>query len=340
MRLTLVFALALFSAGEVSAQVLDEVVRPEPRPVSAAQDPQPESSTARPDVAGAQTSAEEAPTADPRGMSRAGAPMSEPPELAIAVDEWAGDRPPLRPVAEAPAPGLASSTKRPQARPRAMGGPDPLPPATPDAAPALAGLDATTLAPASALMPQIRPSTVTEEAQEVSAEAVRGQVCDDPSIQGQRVPAIGDGGGCGIDEPVRISSIDGVQLSEASLMDCTTASALLDWVQTGARPAIGTRGGGLIGLDIMGSYTCRPRNGQAGAPLSEHGKGHAVDIGGFALADGSHINVLRDWPDEALGRMHDAACGPFSTVLGPEANAQHRNHFHFDTARGRGPYCR
>ena len=31
-----------------------------------------------------------------------------------------------------------------------------------------------------------------------------------------------------------------------------------------------------------------------------------------------------------LHRLHHAACGIFSTVLGPEANEFHRNHFHFD----------
>jgi len=39
--------------------------------------------------------------------------------------------------------------------------------------------------------------------------------------------------------------------------------------------------------------------------------------------------------------MHRAACGPFGTVLGPNADRFHQDHFHFDTARHRsGPYCR
>ncbi|MCB1510166.1 MAG: extensin family protein [Hyphomicrobiaceae bacterium] len=41
-----------------------------------------------------------------------------------------------------------------------------------------------------------------------------------------------------------------------------------------------------------------------------------------------------------LRRLHAAACGPFNTVLGPEANEAHRNHFHFDlVARRRKAYC-
>jgi hypothetical protein len=33
-----------------------------------------------------------------------------------------------------------------------------------------------------------------------------------------------------------------------------------------------------------------------------------------------------------LHRLHSGACGTFTTVLGPDANEAHRNHFHFDLA--------
>ncbi len=36
-----------------------------------------------------------------------------------------------------------------------------------------------------------------------------------------------------------------------------------------------------------------------------------------------------------LRRLHKGACGTFGTVLGPEANEAHRNHFHFDLAQRR-----
>jgi hypothetical protein len=47
-------------------------------------------------------------------------------------------------------------------------------------------------------------------------------------------------------------------------------------------------------------------------------------------------------PPEAafLRRLHQGACGTFGTVLGPEANEAHRNHFHFDLAqRKRNAFC-
>jgi hypothetical protein len=41
-----------------------------------------------------------------------------------------------------------------------------------------------------------------------------------------------------------------------------------------------------------------------------------------------------------LRRLHKGACGIFGTVLGPEANEAHRDHFHLDLApRRRGAFC-
>lgn len=41
-----------------------------------------------------------------------------------------------------------------------------------------------------------------------------------------------------------------------------------------------------------------------------------------------------------LHRLHEGACAVFGTVLGPEANDAHRNHFHLDMAARRGKgYC-
>jgi hypothetical protein len=41
-----------------------------------------------------------------------------------------------------------------------------------------------------------------------------------------------------------------------------------------------------------------------------------------------------------LRRLHKGACGIFGTVLGPEANEAHRDHFHLDLApRRRSPFC-
>lgn len=280
------------------------------------------------------------------GIVRAELLFSGPPPVAVVVDGWAGVAPPSRPEAE---PAGAPAPMRPLARPRAAGSPAPEPPPEPEAPAAYApapdpefrplGPDVTVFAVAFAVMPGPRPPEIVDRAERVSAERARGQVCGNPLIQGAASGPVG-GGGCGIDGPVVVRSVDGVRLSTPATVDCTTAEALLEWVQDGARPALGSRGGGLAGLEIMGSYVCRSRNNQAGAKLSEHGLGRAVDIGAVILADGSRLNVARDWPDPALVAMHRAACGAFSTTLGPGSDGYHEDHLHYDTARGRGPYCR
>ncbi len=89
----------------------------------------------------------------------------------------------------------------------------------------------------------------------------------------------------------------------------------------------------------------RSRNNRPGERISEHGRGRAIDISAIVLANGVAISVLKGWTERQHGRIlkaaHRAACGPFGTVLGPSADAQHRDHLHLDTARYRsGSYCR
>jgi len=42
---------------------------------------------------------------------------------------------------------------------------------------------------------------------------------------------------------------------------------------------------------------------------------------------------------EFLKLVHDKACQRFGTVLGPEANAAHKDHFHFDQKKRRSGFC-
>lgn len=173
-----------------------------------------------------------------------------------------------------------------------------------------------------------------------------GAMCGDRSIQGVKVSSIsGRLKGCGVSNPVKISAVDGVVLSQPSIMDCTTAKALKTWVSKGAKPAVGRYGGGLKSLKIVAHYSCRTRNSQKGARISEHGKGKAIDIAALRTNDGTTITLLQGWRHARHGpmlkKMHKAACGPFGTVLGPNSNKFHQDHFHFDTARYRGgPYCK
>ena len=174
----------------------------------------------------------------------------------------------------------------------------------------------------------------------------RGALCGDRSIRGEAIAAIpARVSGCGLTEGVRVTEVDGVRLSTPANIDCVTAQALRRWVTESVKPNVGRLGGGVAGLNVMASYSCRTRNNQPGAKVSEHGRGRAIDIGGIILKNGATISVLNGWRDpqhgDILRRLHRGACGVFGTVLGPASDRFHQNHFHLDTARYRsGSYCR
>lgn len=174
----------------------------------------------------------------------------------------------------------------------------------------------------------------------------KGSVCGINGLRGYHVKRISGQGGCGVKNPVKLTEVDGVKMTREVSIGCNTAKAFYTWVQKGAKPAVGRNGGGLAKVQVIGGYACRNRNSAKNGRLSEHAKGNALDIAGFILKDGTSVSVLRDWRSRSKGsmlkRMHKTACGPFKTVLGPNANKFHQDHFHFDVAqhRGGGTYCK
>ena len=171
-------------------------------------------------------------------------------------------------------------------------------------------------------------------------------ICGIPGMVGETNRTIqGRINGCGLEDGVQVTQVAGVTLSQGASMDCRTARALHDWVTGSAKPTLSGRGGGLMRLEVAAGYACRTRNNRPGGRVSEHGKGRAIDISGFTLRDGTTLTVLRDWrggDSRLLKRMHREACGPFKTVIGPDGDRYHQDHFHFDTARRRNgsSYCR
>ena len=196
------------------------------------------------------------------------------------------------------------------------------------------------------LRPLLRPDQVVRKAMAKRQERARGAVCGDPAIQGEVIGFVpGRISDCGIENAVRVRSVSGIGLSQEAIMDCTTAKTFKRWVDTGMKPAVGHYRGGVVQLRVAAHYACRGRNNQAGARISEHGKGRAIDISGFRMRDGTEITVLDGWGRRDTGailrEMHSRACGVFGTVLGPDSDRFHADHFHFDTARYRsGSYCR
>ncbi|MEA3002376.1 MAG: hypothetical protein QOH81_1164 [Sphingomonadales bacterium] len=137
----------------------------------------------------------------------------------------------------------------------------------------------------------------------------------------------------------------GTPVTNLGAMTCPLARGFEHWVREAVQPAAGVwLRSRVVKIESFGTYSCRPLNGQAGARLSEHGRANAVDIGAFVLEGGRRISVLDGWSgaDEDvrhfLRAVHDAGCRRFAVGLGPDANAYHRNHLHFDM--GQEPYCR
>lgn len=261
----------------------------------------------------------------------------------VAIADLAGNlaapvRPRARPVTliAAPAPvaqarlaptGAFAPWPRPQARPEVL-----IAAASPAASPAPAkgwGL--------------FRAASPRRQPDQQTALPRQGSVCGERAIRGSELaPITSSTRGCGIAAPVRVTSVAGVALDPAPTLDCATAQALREWVDKGLQPAFGRNP--VVGLTVAADYSCRTRNNKRGAKISEHGRGKAIDISGFVLADGSQRTVEDDWRGRSgkpVKAAYQSACGIFGTTLGPGSDGYHENHLHFDTASYRsGAYCR
>jgi hypothetical protein len=140
---------------------------------------------------------------------------------------------------------------------------------------------------------------------------------------------------CPLTNTLRIQGGD-VALSSSFLASCplAVAYALFDIhaLQPAAQQVFGQK---VTQVDHLGSFACRNVYGRAEGRLSQHAAANALDIAGFRLADGQRISVLKDWKAEGddarfLRLVRDGACKQFNTVLSPDYNAAHRNHFHVD----------
>ena len=148
-----------------------------------------------------------------------------------------------------------------------------------------------------------------------------------------------DGPSCGYSAGLRLAAggARAVPLSpDEPVLTCPVVAALAMWewsvVQPAARRLLGQP---VARIEQLGSYNCRPIAGTT--RWSEHATANAIDVAAFRLADGRTISVLADWrgngPEATfLRRVRTGACDVFATVLSPDYNAAHRDHFHLDQA--------
>jgi hypothetical protein len=177
------------------------------------------------------------------------------------------------------------------------------------------------------------------------------QVCiTELGASGARFAALPDtyaAPGCNKLGTVQLSALAGDNayfgVSNIGPVQCHVAKAFSDWTRFGvdraAREILGSR---LARVETMGSYACR--NVAGTQRLSAHARAEAIDVSGFVLEDGRRIDLKRDWHSgppavrEFLRVVHASACKRFGTVLGPEYNAAHADHFHLEGTGAK--FCR
>ena len=218
-------------------------------------------------------------------------------------------QPPLPPVRP---PDLASPPNRNEAPPTAPAAPAPSSPAAAPSAPPQAT--------AEACLEELKASHV--EAEPASAP---GDSSNDCSIAAPvRISSIGLAGGAKLDLPAH------------PLLDCTFAVVFTGFVRDLVAPLGETMlGASVVALDTGPGYYCRTVDRVPGAKVSPHGKGVAIDVSAFLLADRRRIAVGHEASSQEalfMQTIRRAGCGWFTTILGP-GDPDHAEHFHFDILR-------
>ena len=155
-----------------------------------------------------------------------------------------------------------------------------------------------------------------------------------------------DGGGCAALDSVKLDRVGGdmgpLKVTNLGPLACPLANSFAAWARYGVdRAARQILGSPVMTIETMGSYSCR--NVAGTTRRSAHSRAEAIDIGAFVLADGRRISVKSGWDAsreerEFLRTVHRSACKRFGTVLGPDYNAAHKDHFHLE--HGDGSFCR
>jgi hypothetical protein len=131
------------------------------------------------------------------------------------------------------------------------------------------------------------------------------------------------------------------QLKEAAKNEAARRAAS-EAAKAIASPSDGPGPGRFAGSEMRGSFgndsLLGPREPQAlGLTSPSRLGGPKSEAPGQAALPATQVPTNKE---RFLKRIHASACRTFGTVLGPEANEAHRNHFHLDMAeRQSGSYC-
>ncbi len=207
-------------------------------------------------------------------------------------------------------------------------------------------------------LPRPRPALpAAPSAPETFAEAAAGLdlsgITSDPTPCNRRLEAMGaivlmprliGPGACGGEDMIELQAVrlpddSRVDIRPAPMLRCPMAESLAAWLRDEVAPRlVATLGSPLSAVENYDSYSCRSRNRVAGAKLSEHAMGNAIDVRAFHLADGRRVAPTDVNVDEPLRTdLRDSACRRFNTVLGP-GDPYHSAHIHLDIRERRGGY--
>lgn len=166
-----------------------------------------------------------------------------------------------------------------------------------------------------------------------------------PSVYIEPMRGIDGNGACGMEHPFKVAALnDGtIGIEPKATLACPMIRELDVWLAEVVQPAaMAWYGAPVVAIKQISSYSCRGMNGQAGAKISEHAFGNALDVAGFRFANGQDISVKNGWrgPAEARGfllQVQAGACEAFTTVLAPGSNIFHYDHIHVDLMRRNNP---
>lgn len=189
-------------------------------------------------------------------------------------------------------------------------------------------------------LPPERPAEANVDAAEIVASPCR--VALEQVAQVTPLPERKGPGSCGGSDMVRLEAVrlpDGgaVTMSPPAELRCEMAAEMAEWIRDEAAPAFAPAR--LTGIANYDSYDCRGRNRVAGAKVSEHGKGNALDIRAFLLSGGKTVSPV-DYKvaHELRENLKASACKSFTTILGPGSDGYHEEHIHFDIAARHNGY--
>lgn len=151
-------------------------------------------------------------------------------------------------------------------------------------------------------------------------------------------------GDCGLPAPVRLKSIGSdpkIVFDPPVDVNCRMVAAMGKWVKSTLQPKARDRlQSSVVRIVRASGYSCRNIYNRPNARLSQHALANAIDIGGFVLANGRTISVLKGWgaterdiKAQAKAKAEAAAKAKADRAKGAVAQTQKVNATEPDPAR-------